>query len=138
MRDQSYLHMINNRNSSVILLLLLLLSGCTGLIQSTETKLTGDWLMSGIDGESTSRDENRIGKLTLTFKENGTMITDLPGTMEYMAGTYSVEGKMLTMVIDGEPTEARIISIKKESLLIQPLDGEKELPFVLVFSKKKE
>lgn len=94
--------------------------------------------MSGIEGESKPRDESRIGKLKLIFKENGTMITDLPGTMEYMAGTFAVEGKLLTMVIDGEPARANIISLKKGELLLQPLEGRKELPYTLSFEKRSE
>lgn len=94
--------------------------------------------MSGIEGESKPRDESRIGKLKLIFKENGTMVTDLPGTMEYMAGTFTVEGKLLTMVIDGEPARANIVSLKKGVLMIQPLEGRKELPYTLSFEKGSE
>lgn len=125
------------RTSFSLFFLLVLLSGCTSLMKSTATKLTGDWVMSGIDGESSPRDESRIGKLTLSFKEDGTMITDLPGTMEYMAGTFTVEEKLLTMVIDGEPASAKILSLKKGELLIQPLEGQKDLPYTLSFTRKK-
>lgn len=125
------------KNSTVLFVLLLLFTGCTSLMKSTTAKLTGDWVMNGIEGESTKRDESRIGKLKLIFKEDGTMITDLPGTMEYMAGTYTVEDKLLTMVIDGEPARAKIISIKKGVLLLQPLEGRKELPYMLSFEKEK-
>lgn len=125
------------KNSTVLFVLLVLFAGCTSLMKSTTARLTGDWVMSGIEGESTKRDESRIGKLKLIFKEDGTMITDLPGTMEYMAGTFTVEDKLLTMVIDGEPARAKIISIKKGVLLLQPLEGRKELPYMLSFEKEK-
>lgn len=125
------------KNSTVFFLLLVLFTGCASLMKSATTKLTGDWVMSGIEGESTERDESRIGKLKLIFKEDGTMITDLPGTMEYMAGTYTVDDKVLTMVIDGEPARAKIISLKKGVLLLQPLEGRKELPYTLSFEKEK-
>lgn len=125
------------KNSTVLCLLLVLFTGCTSLMKSTATKLTGNWVMSGIEGEAIPRDESRIGKLELIFKEDGTMITDLPGTMEYMAGTFTVENKLLTMVIDGEPATAKIISLKKDVLLIQPLDGQKDLPYMLIFTRKK-
>ena len=91
--------------------------------------------MSAVEGEARPIDRRRVGKLSLTFEEDGRLITDLPGTMEYMEGAYQLEKKMLTLIVDGDPADAIILSLKNGELWIQPLDQGAETPYTLKFTK---
>ena len=115
--------------------LVLMMSSCASLLGPSPAKLTGKWVMSAVEGEARPIDRRRVGKLSLTFEEDGRLITDLPGTMEYMEGAYQLEKKMLTLIVDGDPADAIILSLKNGELWIQPLDQGAETPYTLKFTK---
>lgn len=92
--------------------------------------------MSAVEGEVRPVDHRRVGKLSLTFEENGRLITDLPGTMEYMEGTYQLDKKNLTMIVDGDPVDAMILSLNKSELWIQPMEQGKETSYSLKFERQ--
>lgn len=116
--------------------LALMMTSCASLLGPSPAKLTGKWLMSGVEGEARPVDHRRVGKLSLTFEEDGRLITDLPGTMEYMEGTYQLDKKNLTLIVDGDPADAIILSLKNDELWIQPMEQGKETPYTLKFERQ--
>ncbi len=119
-----------------LLFLAIFSQSCVSLFGPRPSHLVGTWVLESIDGQVSPQDEQMIGVLILEFRENGTMKTDLPGTMEYIEGTYEINKKTLLMTQDENPATATILSLRRDKLWIQPVVVENEEPYQLRFVRK--
>ena len=106
-------------------LMMVLLSGCISLLGPKPQHVTGTWVLESIEGEANADDRSLIGNLTLELREDGTLKTDLPHTMEYFEGTWRMDRKTLTMTNDGSDAVTTIVKVNGQELWLRPqLEGE--------------